>query len=60
MDITEKLQKGMNTIVWDREFEKGKKWTVEMRQNQASVLKEVMAIERKALHKMEKIVRGIN
>ena len=48
----------MQNIVWDWEFKKGKKWTKDMRQSQASILKEVMALEQKAVIEIEKIVKA--
>ena len=38
---------------------KGKKWTQAMRQSQASILKEVMALEQKTVIGIEKIVKAI-
>ena len=58
-DIVEKLQNGMQNIVWDWEFNKGKKWTKDMRQSQTSILTEVMALEQKAVIGIEKIVKAI-
>ena len=58
-DIVEKLQNGMQNIVWDWEFKEGKKWTEDMRQSQASILKDVMVLEQKAVIGIEKIVKAI-
>jgi hypothetical protein len=58
-DIVEKLQNGMQNIVWDWEFKEGKSWTKDMRQSQASILKEVMALEQKAVIGIKKIVKAI-
>jgi len=58
-DIVEKLQNGMHNIVWDWELKKGKCWTKDMRQSQASIVKEVMALEQKAVIGIEKIVKAI-
>lgn len=46
-------------IVWDWEFQKGKRWTEDMRQSQAFILKEVMVLERKAVVEIEEIVKAI-
>ena len=58
-DIVKKLQNGMQNIVWDWEFKKAKKWTADMRQSQASTLREVMSLEQKAVIGIEKIVKAI-
>jgi len=58
-DIVEKLQNGMQNIVWDWEFNKGKSWTEAMRHNQASILREVMALEQEAITGIEKILKAI-
>ena len=58
-DIVEKLQNGMQNIVWDWEFKENKKWTEDMRQRQASILKEVMALEQKAVIGIKKILKTI-
>lgn len=56
IQIAEILQKGMEMIVWDWEFAKGAKWTEMMRKDQANILKDALAIERKGINEIKKTV----
>jgi hypothetical protein len=54
--IVKRLNTGWKNILWDWEFGKGKKWTPEMRKEQASLLEEALELEHLAISEIEKAI----
>jgi hypothetical protein len=55
-NLAEQLNTGWKNILWAWQFEKGNKWTPEMRKGQATLLEKALELERVAISEIEKAI----